>query len=191
MESVGRRFYRKDTHLTTNSKEVLLSGVGKVLVLDNHKELAAYPLDSNHLSGPRGVDGLDNTDESRVYFVADAGSGKVYRYTLREGDQQLRQLWDNFLNAIRTSNFAAARNYIHPDSRQWFDEYIKALGIYAPRIADEFSTGSQLDLRYIQQNVAEFMVFVEADILGNGPEILAAPIRFVRDDSGNWKIAGF
>jgi hypothetical protein len=159
--------------------------------MDNHKELAAYPLDSNHLTDPRGADGVDRTDGARVYFVADAGSDTLYRYTIREDDQEHRQIWDDFLAAIRASNFTVARGYMHPASRNWFDKFIKRLGSNATTIPTKLSNGSNLKLKWITKDFAEFFVFITVDIFGTGPKYYAAEVRIMRDTNGNWKIESF
>lgn len=104
---------------------------------------------------------------------------------------EIRRTWDDFRDVVRNGNYNAARAFIHDDSKQWFDEFIKRLGDNAPRLADELSAGAELQSNYTCGNEAVFFTFIEADIFGTGPELFATPVSFLRTEDGSWMINKF
>ena len=48
-----------------------------------------------------------------------------------------------------------------------------------------------MHLKYINGNAAEFKVFFQANIFGTGMEKYAAPISFMKDENGDWKVDTF
>jgi len=61
----------------------------------------------------------------------------------------------------------------------------------APLVPTKLSNGSNLKLKWITKDAAEFFVFFTADLFGTGPKYYAAEIRFIRDKDNNWKIESF
>jgi len=61
----------------------------------------------------------------------------------------------------------------------------------APLLATKLSSGANLHLKYINGNAAEFKVFFQANIFGTGMEKYAAPISFMKDENGDWKVDTF
>jgi len=181
----------KHLNFTSDEDEILLSASGQVIIMNKDKELLAYPLDGVNLTDPRGADAIDRTDGARVYFVADATGNKIIRYTFQEDEQGPRQAWEGLRTALVVSNIIQARTYIHPLSREWFDDLINRLGPHAPALAQELLSGSELVLRWNTGVAAEFFGFIQVDVFGTGPQWIAAPIRFERDENGDWKVVLF
>ena len=181
------------THLNLDSKgqELLVSGGNGVLIMDQTMAQIMPPLGQGYLNQAGGADSLASEECALSYFVADSSSKRIYRYTYREDELQVRQVWDNFLSAIRNSNIELARSYIHPLALGWFDFYINRWGQRAPLIANDFLPGSTLMLIKLCPNGAAFNVMGNMDVDGTGPRLVGAELRLLKDGAGEWKIFEF
>ena len=143
------------------------------------------------ITDARGADSESREDCAMVYFVADGTANKVYRYTIREGEEEIRQLWDDFLLALGESRFNDARSYIHPLFLEKYDYFIKRMGIHATKLANDFCPGSALQVRTVCNLGAEFILMSKVNNVKEGPRVIGGILRFMRDESGEWKIAEF